>query len=48
VAWGALHIFSISDRGVNPKAYATIRAILVIASIAAVIGGILWTQARIA
>jgi len=48
VAWGALHIFSISDRGVNPKTYATIRVMLVAASIAAMIGGISWTQARIA
>lgn len=48
VAWGALHIFAIADRASNPRIYATIRAALVIASIAAVIGGISWTQARIA
>lgn len=48
VAWGALHIFSIADRDSNPRIYATIRAALIIASIAAVIGGISWTQARIA
>ncbi len=48
VAWGALHIFAIADRTKNPKSYATIRAVLVIASIAAIVGGISWTQARIA
>ena len=47
VAWGALHLFAIADRGNNPKIYATTYALLVIASIAAMIGGILWTQARI-
>lgn len=47
VAWGALHIFALADRQANPRIYATIRAALVIASIAAVIGGILWVQARI-
>jgi hypothetical protein len=48
VAWGALHIFAIADRQANPKAYATIRALLIAASIAALIGGVSWTQARIA
>jgi hypothetical protein len=48
VAWGALHIFAIADGEANPKAYATIRALLIAASIAAMIGGVLWTQARIA
>lgn len=48
VAWGALHIFSIADRANNPRIYATIRAALLIASIAAVVGGIAWTQARFA
>ena len=48
VAWGALHLFALADRGINPKVYATIRALLIILSIAAVIGGISWTQARIA
>ena len=48
VAWGALHIFSIADREVNPKIYAAIRIALTTASIAAVISGVSWTQARIA
>lgn len=48
VAWGALHIFSIADRTSNPRFYAAIRGLLIIASIAALIGGISWTQARLA
>lgn len=48
VAWGALHIFAIADRASRPGVYAVIRALLAIASIAAMIGGISWTQARIA
>lgn len=48
VLWGALHLFALADREMNPRIYATIRATLIIASIAAVIGGITWTQARIA
>ena len=47
-AWGALHIFAIADRASRPGVYAVIRALLAIASIAAMIGGISWTQARIA
>ena len=48
VAWGALHLFALADRGVNPKTYATIRVLLVVASIAAVIGGMAWSQTRMA
>jgi hypothetical protein len=48
VGWGALHILAISDRATNPKLYATIRAGLLIAAVAAVMGGVAWTQARIA
>lgn len=48
VAWGALHIFAIADRVSSPRIYVTIRTMLIIASIAAMIGGISWTQARIA
>jgi hypothetical protein len=47
-AWGALHLYALADRGVNPKTYATIRAMLVIASMAAVIGGMAWSQTRMA
>lgn len=47
-AWGALHIFAIADRDSNPRIYATIRVVLIVAAIAAMIGGISWTQARIA
>ena len=47
-AWGALHIFAIADRVSHPKIYAIIRVTLVVASLTATIGGILWTQARIA
>jgi hypothetical protein len=45
--WGALHIVAIADRQDNPRTFATIRAVLFIASIAAVFGGISWTLARI-
>jgi hypothetical protein len=48
VGWGALHIFAIADRETNPKLYATIRTGLLIAAVAAIIGGMSWTQARIA
>ena len=48
VLWVALHLFALADREMHPGVYATIRATLIIASIAAVIGGIMWTQARIA
>ena len=48
VAWGALHIYSIAERGVNPKIYATIRIVLIVASITAAISGISWSQARTA
>ena len=48
VAWGALHIFAISDRAANPKVYATIRWVVILIAIAAVIGGKAWTDARIA
>lgn len=48
VGWGALHLFAMADREANPRCYKTIRALLVIASLAAVIGGSLWSQARMA
>lgn len=47
-AWGALHIFALADREANPRLYAVIRLALLAATIAAFIGGISWTQARIA
>ena len=46
-AWGALHIFALADREANPLAYAVIRALLILASLGAVLGGTLWAQARI-
>jgi len=46
-AWGALHIFAIADRQGRPGLYRAIRALLFIAAIAAVLGGIAWTLARI-
>ena len=46
-AWGALHIFAIADRKERPRLYQTIRALLVIATIAAVLGGSSWTLARL-
>ena len=48
VAWGALHIFAIADRDANPRVYKTIRALLILVSLAAIAGGTLWAQARIA
>ncbi len=47
VGWGALHIFAIADRKANPKIYTVICVVMVLLSIAAVNGGISWTQARI-
>jgi len=46
-ARGALHILAIADRKERPRLYQTIRALLVIAAIAAVLGGGSWTLARI-
>lgn len=46
-AWGALHILAIADRHERPRTYRWIRALLVVASIAAVLGGSAWTLARI-
>jgi hypothetical protein len=46
-AWGALHILAIADQQDRPKVYALTRAMIIIVSIAAVIGGIAWTLTRI-
>lgn len=48
VAWGALHIFAIADRTANPRVYRLVQILLVLASIAAVVGGSFWAQARVA
>ena len=48
VGWGALHLFALADQEANPRSYKVIRVLLVIASLSAVIGGSLWSQARIA
>lgn len=48
VGWGALHILAIADRSSNPRAYRTLCVALLIASVLAVLGGMSWTQARIA
>ena len=42
-AWGALHIFALADRTSRPKYYAMTRIVLIIAWLAALIGGIYWT-----
>lgn len=47
-AWGALHLLAIADCCERPGLYRTLRALLVIAAIAAVLGGSSWTLARIA
>lgn len=46
-AWGALHIVAIADRRERPRLYRTLRALLIVAAIAAVLGGGAWTLARI-
>jgi len=46
-AWGAVNIFAIADRQDNPRSYATLRALVVTAALAAVLGGITWTLTRI-
>ena len=45
-AWGALHIFALADRASRPKYYTMIRIVLIIAWLAALIGGIYWTLGR--
>jgi hypothetical protein len=47
VAWGALHIFALADRQSNPRSYAIVRAMLILISLAAVVGGSFWAQARV-
>ena len=48
VAWGALHLFALADREKNPRIYATTRALLVVAIIAAAVGGAFWAQQQTA
>ena len=48
VYWGAIHILAIADREANPRFYKAVKITLAIAALAAVIGGISWSQARIA
>ena len=47
VAWAALHLFALADRTQNPRLYAAIRVAILGISIAAVVGGVFWTQTRI-
>lgn len=47
VAWAALHLFSLADRAQNPRIYCAIRVLVLGISIAAVVGGVFWTQTRI-
>ena len=47
-AWGALHIFALADRASRPKYYAMTRIVLIIAWLAALIGGTYWTLGRTA
>ena len=46
-AWGALHLLAIADRDDRRMLYQTLRALLILAAIAAVLGGSAWTLARI-
>jgi hypothetical protein len=48
VTWGALHILAIADSEANPKIYATVRVLLIVACLAAVSSGMTWSEARIA
>jgi len=47
VAWGALHIFAMSDGTTHPKVFATLRVALLIMLVAALFGGMSWSEARI-
>jgi len=47
-AWGALHILAQADRASRPKNYAMTRIVLIIAWLAASIGGMTWTLGRLA
>ena len=47
-AWGALHILAQADRASRPKNYAMIRMVLIIAWLAAGIGGMTWTLGKVA
>ena len=47
VAWAAMHLFALADRERNPRLYLAIRIIVVGISLAAVFGGVFWTQSRI-
>ena len=46
-AWGALHLLAIADRHDRRVLYQTLRALLIVAAIGAVLGGSAWTLARI-
>ena len=46
-ACGALHLLAIADRHDRRVLYQTLRALLIFAAIAAVLGGSAWTLARI-
>ena len=46
VAWGALHIVAIADRAQRPRIYAALRALLVVALLAAAGSGMAWTQSH--
>ena len=48
VTWGALHILAIADRETSPRLYFAICVALLIASTMAVLGGMSWTNERIA
>ena len=48
VTWGALHILAIADRETSPRLYFAICVALLIASAMAVLGGMSWTNERIA
>ena len=47
-AWGTLHVLAQADRASRPKNYAMIRIVLIIAWLAAGIGGMTWTLGKVA
>ncbi len=47
-AWGTLHILAQADSTSRPINYAMTRIVLIIAWIAACIGGMAWTQGKLA
>ncbi len=48
VGWGALHLFSIADREARPQLFAVMRAVMLLAALAAAVVGANWSLVRVA